>query len=108
MLLCFQVNVLTHCTDIRLSDWQCEQIRETNQRSASGCPDQTIEPVINNCPDKEQKSNEVYISFCGYICIYNYHRFCHMNEFIEGIVESYMLRFPTLQLPNQSFGPLEM
>ena len=64
MLLCFQVNVLTHCTDVRLSDWPCEEIRETNQRSASGRPDQTIEPVINtiDCPDKEQKSNEVYIS----------------------------------------------
>jgi hypothetical protein len=57
------VNVLTHCTDPRLSDWHCERIREAGQKNEYGNSDQTIGKGADATDSsvKDKKFNEVYI-----------------------------------------------
>ena len=70
MLLCFQVNVLTHCTEVKLSEWQCEVIQKNKEMDISESPglDTTRETqlekktesiIIKDHPVKEQNINEV-------------------------------------------------
>ena len=70
LLICFQVNVLTHCTEVKLSEWQCEVIQKNKEMDISESPglDTTRETqlekktesiIIKDHPVKEQNINEV-------------------------------------------------